>query len=149
VRVILKQDVAKLGGAGDIVDVADGYANNFLVPRDLAMRATRGATKDAEAMGQARQKREARTLGDARELKATLEAAPVRISAKAGEDGTLYGSVGNSAIADALRSQLGIRLDRRRIPLDRPLKTLGGHDINVRVHPDLTATLRVEIVRGG
>ena len=148
-RVILKQDVAKLGGAGDIVDVADGYANNFLVPRDLAMRATRGATKDAEAMSQARQKREARSLGDARELKATLEAAPVRISAKAGEDGTLYGSVGNSAIADALRSQLGIRLDRRRIPIDRPLKTLGGHDITVRVHPDLTATLHVEIVRGG
>jgi large subunit ribosomal protein L9 len=149
VRVILKQDVAKLGGAGDIVDVADGFANNFLVPRDLAMRATRGATKDAEALSHARRKREARTLGDAQELKATLEAAPVQITAKAGEDGTLYGSVGNSAIVEALRSQLGIRLDRRRIPLDRPLKTLGGHDIVVRVHPDLTATLRVEIVRGG
>ncbi len=148
-RVILKNDVDKLGAAGDIVDVADGYANNFLVPRNLAMRATGGAAKDAEALRQSRLKREARTLADARELKATLEAVPVRVTAKAGEDGTLYGSVGNSAIVEGLRDQLGIRIDRRRIPMERPLKTLGVHPVDVRIHPELSATLRVEVVPGG
>lgn len=147
-KVILKQDVENLGGAGDVVDVADGYGNNYLVPRGLAMRASRGALRDAEDMRQARLKREARSLGDARELKATLEAVSLRIAAKAGEDGTLYGSVGNTAIAETLHSQFGIQLDRRRVPLERPLKTLGGHDVVIRVHPELTATLHVEVVRG-
>lgn len=147
-KVILKQNVDNLGGAGDVVDVADGYGNNYLVPRGLAMRASKGALRDAEAMRQARLKREAKTLGEARELKATLEAVPLRIKAKAGDDGTLYGSVGNSTIVEVLRSQLGIHLDRRRVPMERPLKTLGGHDVEVRVHPELTATLHVEVVRG-
>ncbi|MPZ87058.1 MAG: 50S ribosomal protein L9 [Nitriliruptorales bacterium] len=147
-KVILKQNVENLGEVGDVVDVADGYGNNYLMPRGLAMRASRGALRDAEAMRQARLKREAQTLGEARELKATLEAVPLRIPAKAGEDGTLYGSVGNTAIVEALRTQLGLRLDRRRVPLERPLKSLGGHDVVVRVHPELTATLHVEVVRG-
>src|SRR3712207_3762758 len=102
-KVILKQDVPNLGGAGDVVDVADGYGNNFLMPRNLAMPASRGALADAEAMRQSRIKREAKTLGEAEELKAKLESKPVTVSAKAGEDGTLYGSIGNSAVAQAVR----------------------------------------------
>lgn len=145
-KVILKADVDNLGGAGDIVDVRDGYGNNFLVPRGLAMPATRGALKDAADIGRARAKREARTRGDAEALRATLESAPVRVRAKAGEDGTLYGSVGNTAIVEAVRSQLGVALDKRRVPMPRPLKTLGSHEVDVRVHGDVRATLRVEVV---
>ena len=148
-KVILKQDVQPLGDAGDVVDVADGYGVNYLVPRGLAMRATKGALRDAEAIRRARAKQEARTIGDARELQATLERAPVRIPAKAGEDGTLYGSVGNTAIAQAVRAQLGVAIDRRRIPMERPLKALGRHEIVVRIHPQVSATLAVEVVRGG
>jgi large subunit ribosomal protein L9 len=148
VKVILKQHVDNLGGAGDVVDVADGYGNNYLLPRGLAMRASKGALRDAEAMRSARLKREAQTLADARELKATLEAVPLRIPAKAGEDGTLYGSVGNTTIAEALRAQLGITLDRRKVPMERALKALGDYDLPVRIHPQVTATLHVEVVRG-
>jgi large subunit ribosomal protein L9 len=147
-KVILKRDVDNLGDAGDIVDVADGYGNNYLLPRGLAMPATRGALKDAAAIRSARAKREARTLEEAQGLRGRLEARPVRIPAKAGEDGTLYGSVGNTAVADAIRTQLGLSVDRRRIPMERPLKALGTHDVDVRLHPQLSATVRVEVVRG-
>ncbi|MGH3665538.1 MAG: 50S ribosomal protein L9 [Egibacteraceae bacterium] len=147
-KVILKQDVDNLGGAGDVVEVADGYGNNYLVPRNLAMRASRGAIADADAMRQARSKREARSREDADALKGRLEARPVSIEAKAGEDGTLYGSVGNTAVAEAVRSQLGVPVDRRRIPLERPFKELGDYDVDVRIHPEVTATIHVEVVRG-
>ncbi len=147
-KVILKQDVANLGDAGDIVDVADGYGNNYLVPRNLAMRATKGAVADAEAMRQARVKREARNKDEAEEVKQRIEAKVVSISAKAGEDGTLYGSIGNSAVAQAATEQLGVQLDRRRIPMEKPFKQLGSHEVVVRIHPEVTATLRVEVVRG-
>ncbi len=147
-KVILKQDVETLGDAGDIVEVKDGYGNNYLVPRGLAMRATKGALADAEAIRQARVKRAARNLAEAQEQKRRLEARPVRITARAGDDGTLYGSVGNAGIAAAVRDQLGMPVDRRRIPIERPLKTLGEHEVSVRLHPELSATIRVEVVRG-
>ena len=147
-KVILKQDVANLGGAGDIVEVADGYGNNYLMPRNLAMKASRGAVADAEAMRQSRIKREAKTLDEAQELKTKLETRAISIPAKAGEDGTLYGSVGNTVVAEAIKSQLGIDIDRRRIPMEKPFKSLGTHDVEVRIHPELTATISVEVVRG-
>ena len=147
-KIILKQDVPNLGGAGDIVEVADGFGNNYLMPRNLAMRATKGAVADAEAMRSARVKREARNVGEANELKDRLERKAVTIQAKAGEDGTLYGSIGNSAVATAVTEQLGVPLDRRRIPMPKPFKHLGTQEVTVRIHPEVTATLRVEIVRG-
>jgi large subunit ribosomal protein L9 len=147
-KIILKQDVANLGDAGDIVEVADGYGNNYLLPRGLAMRATKGAARDAEVIRQARMKREARNREEADELRERIEATPVEIPAKAGEDGTLYGSVGNTAVAEAVAAQLGITVDRRRIPMERPLKHLGEHDVDVRLHSEVTATIRVHIVRG-
>lgn len=147
-KVILKHDVDKLGNAGEIVEVADGYGNNYLMPRGLAMRATRGAVADAEAIRAARAKREARNMEDARETASRLEAASVTISAKAGEDGTLYGSVGNREIAEAINRQLGVTVDRRRLPMERPLKELGEHHVDVRLHPELSATVRVKLVAG-
>lgn len=147
-KVILKQDVANLGGAGDIVEVADGYGNNYLMPRNLAMKASKGAVADAEAMRQARVKRQAKSREEAEELKGRLEAKSVSIPAKAGEDGTLYGSVGNAMVAEAVAEQLGIAVDRRRIPMEKPFKELGTHEVDVRIHEDVTATIRVEVVRG-
>lgn len=144
-KVILKQDVENLGDAGEIVDVADGYGTNYLVPRGLAMRATKGAVKDAEAIARARGKRAAQSLAEARERAAEIERGHVVLSARAGEDGQLYGSVGVSAIAKAASQQLGTNVDRKSLELDRPIKTTGQHDITVRVHRDVTATLRVEI----
>lgn len=145
-KVILKQDVDKLGDAGDIVDVADGYGNNYLMPRGLAMRASKGAVADAAALRAARAKREARSLEEAREQQRLLETRPVSVTAKAGEDGTLYGSVGNREVADAVHAQLGVELDRRRVEMERPLKALGEHEVAVRLHAELTATVRVVVV---
>ena len=145
-KVILKQDVENLGDAGDIVDVADGYANNFLVPRNAAMKATRGAVKDAEAIRSARIKREAKTLGELAEVKTRLESGPVRIEAKAGEDGTLYGSVGSSAVADAIRASTGVQIDKRKIGMDKPFKHTGSYELELKLHRELTATVRVEIL---
>ena len=148
-KVILKQDVENLGDAGEIVDVADGYGNNFLMPRGLAMRATKGAIADAQAIARSRAKREAHNREEAQAQKAALEARPVTIGAKAGEDGTLYGSVGNTAVAKAISEQLGIKVDRRRIPMERPLKNLGQHEVEVRIHRDVNATVRVEVFETG
>ena len=145
-KVILKQDVDNLGNAGEIVDVADGYGNNYLVPRGFAMRATKGAIADAQAIARSRTKREARNVAEATERKQALEARAVTVEAKAGEDGTLYGSVGNTAVASAIQNQLGIKIDRRRIPMDRPLKSLGTHEVTVRIHGDVQAHVQVEVV---
>jgi large subunit ribosomal protein L9 len=148
-KIILKQDVPNLGDAGEIVDVADGYGNNYLMPRGMAMRVTKGAIADAEAISRTRRKREAQNLAEAEERKAALEQRQVIVAANAGEDGTLYGSIGTSAIAKAVRDQLGIPVDRRRITLDRPLKELGEHEVPVRVHRELSATIKVVVAREG
>jgi large subunit ribosomal protein L9 len=145
-KVILKQDVERLGDAGEIVDVADGYANNFLMPRNLAMKASKGAVADAEAIRASRVKREAKTLAELQEVKARLEGTTVRIEAKAGEDGTLYGSVGSTAVADAIRAASGVQVDKRKIALDKPIKHTGDLEVEVKLHRDLSATVRVEVL---
>lgn len=144
-KVILKTDIDNLGEVGEVVDVADGYGNNFLVPRGLAMRATKGAMADAEAMARSRSNRAARSRAHAEEQRASLERAPVVLTANAGEDGTLYGSVGVTAVAKAIRDQLGQQVEKKRVRLERPLKTTGVHEVEVRVLADIEATVRVEI----
>jgi large subunit ribosomal protein L9 len=146
-KIILKQDVENLGDAGEIVEVADGYGNNYLMPRGLAMRVTKGAVADADAIARSRRKREARTMAEAEERRAGLERRPITVTANAGEDGTLYGSIGTNAIAKAATEQLGIPVDRRRIVLERPLKELGEHEVAVRVHREVSATMRVMVTR--
>lgn len=147
-KVILKRNVDKLGQAGDVVDVADGYGNNYLMPRGLAMRATNGAMRDAEAMRQARIKREERSQAEAQETRSRLESSTVTIRAKAGEDGTLYGSVSNRDVAAAIAEQLGVKIDRKRMPMERPLKRTGYHTVNVKLHPEVSADVAVEVVPG-
>jgi large subunit ribosomal protein L9 len=146
-KLILTHDVDNLGAAGEVVDVADGYGNNFLMPRGLAMRATKGALADAEAISRARRTREARSVAEAEERRAELERRPVTVQANAGEDGTLYGSIGTTVIAKAVSDQLGLSIDRRKIMLDKPLKELGEHQVGVRIHADVRAALRVVVAR--
>lgn len=148
-KLILKQDVDNLGVAGDIVDVADGYGNNYLMPRGMAMRASKGALTDAEAIGRSRRKREAKNLAEAQQRQSELQGRPVIVAANAGEDGTLYGSIGSTVIAKAVRDQLGVAVDRRRIVLERPLKELGEHRVPVRIHRDVRADLTVIVARDG
>jgi large subunit ribosomal protein L9 len=144
-KIVLRDDVEKLGQKGDVVDVADGYARNFLVPRGLALRATSGIQKQADAM---RRNRDARDRRDREAAQAIADqlAPTIQIQARAGEGGRLFGSVTSADVAAAVQAQIGIEVDRRHIALDEPLKELGVSELAVRLHPDVTATLRVEVV---
>jgi large subunit ribosomal protein L9 len=145
VKVILREDVENLGHKGDLLSVADGYARNFLVPRGLALQASKGATKQAEAMRRNRAAREERDRGSAQELAARL-GGTIQVKARAGEGGKLFGSVTAADIADAVQAQHGVELDRRKLELAEPLKELGAVEVQVRLHPDVVATLAVEVV---
>lgn len=145
-KVVLRQDVDHLGHKGDVLDVADGYARNFLVPRGLAMRASKGTVAQAGAMRRNREARDRREREAATALAAQLRDKRVEVRARAGEGGRLFGSVTAADVADAVRDQLGVEVDRRRVQLDEPLKELGDHEIGVRLHTDVDATLNVAVV---
>jgi len=149
VKVILRADVPDVGHKGDVLDVADGYARNFLVPRGLALRASKGSEKQADAMRRNRGARDRREREAAQELAAKFEGRTVTIKARAGGEGRLFGSVTNADIADAVLNQTGAEIDRRKITLDEPLKELGGVDLQVRLHADVVANLRVEVEAAG
>lgn len=144
-KVVLRDDLDNLGKKGDIVDVADGYARNFLMPRGLAIAASKGAVKQAETMQRARAAKEARDREGAEQLAARLAAQPVHIAARAGEAGKLFGSVTATDVAAAVESQLGVELDRRKLDLAEPLRELGPHTITFRLHPEVEATFDVVI----
>ena len=147
-KVVLRADVEHLGHKGDLVDVADGYARNFLVPRGLALRATSGIQKQADAMRRNRDARDLRDREAAQAIADRLDAPTIQIQARAGEGGRLFGSVTSSDIAAAVQAQVGIEVDRRHIAMDEPLKELGVSDLVIRLHPEVTATLHVEVVAG-
>lgn len=145
-KLILTQEVSGLGSPGDAVEVKDGYGRNFLVPQGLAIRATRGAEKEVAALRRARDVRDVRDLGSAREVAAQLGALRVELATRAGSGGRLFGSVGVTAIAAAVTRAGGPVLDKRRLELGAPIKTLGSHTVSVRLHPDVTAMINVEVV---
>jgi large subunit ribosomal protein L9 len=145
-KIVLREDVEHLGRKGDLLEVADGYARNYLVPRGLAMKATRGVVTQADAMRRNRTARDARDREAAEELASRLAASRLQVPARAGEGGKLFGSVTNADVADALRNQAGIELDRRSIELTEPIKELGAAEVPVRLHPDVTAALHIEVV---
>jgi len=144
-KLILTQEVTGLGAPGDVVEVAGGYGRNYLVPRGLAMRWTRGAEKQIELIKRARSAREIRGLDDAREAATRLASLQVRLQTRAGGGGRLFGSVSTSDIAAAVKAAGGPELDRRRIEIKNPIKTVGAHQVTVRLHPEVTATLDVEV----
>jgi len=145
-RIVLRSDVEHVGLKGDLVDVADGYARNYLVPRGLAIKATPGIITQAEAMRRNRAAKLARDRQGAEELAQRLSTLTLEVRVRAGEGGRLFGSVTTSDLADAALSQLGIELDRRRIELDEPIKSVGPVEVAVKLHTDVSATLRVDVV---
>ena len=146
-KLILTQEVTGLGAPGDVVDVAGGYGRNYLVPRGLAMRWSRGAEKQIELIKRARSARDIRGVDDAKQVAAQLARLTVRLETKAGETGRLFGSVSAADIAAAVKAAGGPELDRRRIEVRSPIKTVGAHQVAVRLHPEVSATLDIEIAR--
>jgi len=146
VKVVLRADVNGVGKRGDIVEVADGYARNFLVPKGHAMRATPGVTSQASAMRKARDVQDARQREGAETVARQLVPTQIRIPVRAGSEGRLFGSVTAADVAQAVTEQVGVELDRRRLVLDEPIKTLGVHEITVKLHPEVEFQLTVEVV---
>ena len=146
-EVLLLQDVDRLGQAGDIKKVADGYARNYLFPRNLAVAATPGAIKKAEQEREAAARRQAQALTEAQALAQVLDGMSVTFQARAGEGDRLYGSITNGHIAEVLAEKIGQEVDRRKIVLDEPLKELGTHAITIRLAPEAEAKVTVIIER--
>jgi large subunit ribosomal protein L9 len=145
-KVILRADVPDLGKRGDILDVADGFARNYLVPKGMAMTASPGAKAQAGAMRRARDLRDAQDRSAAEEIATTLVSKVVTITARAGSEGKLFGSVTATDIATAVESQTGVELDRRKLELDETIKTLGTHVVSVKLHADVEFPVTVEVV---
>ena len=145
-EVILKEDVPKLGHRGEVVKVADGYGRNYLLPKRLAIEATAGNRAVIEQMKVSSQRRSDREKADAEGLSKQLEGATLSFTRKSGEHDHLFGSVTSGDIADALASQ-GFTVDRRKIQLDEPLKNLGEFAVAIKLHRDITATVKVVVAK--
>jgi large subunit ribosomal protein L9 len=144
-RVVLREDVESLGHKGDLLDVADGYARNYLVPRGLAIVATKGVVRQAEAMRRNRQIKDTRDRESAQEVAGRLAGTAIEVKARAGEGGKLFGSVTAADIVTAVNERVGVELDRRKLTLAEPLKELGTAEVPVQLHPEVTATITVEV----
>jgi large subunit ribosomal protein L9 len=145
-KVVLRDDVENVGRKGDLIEVTDGFARNYLVPRGLAMKATKGVVQQAEAMRRNREARDAREREAAQALADQLAGQRIELRARAGEGGRLFGSVTSADVVDAVRTQTGVALDRRKTQLTDPLKELGPVEIPVRLHSDVEVTLTVDVV---
>ena len=144
-KIVLRADVEHLGRKGDLLEVTDGYARNYLVPRGMAIKATKGAVAQAEAMRRNRAARDVRGPRRSRRRRGAAGCAPAASPRGVGEGGKLFGSVTNADLAAAAHEQLGIDVDRRAIELPEPIRDLGATDVEVRLHPEVTATLHVEV----
>jgi large subunit ribosomal protein L9 len=148
-KVILRADLANVGKKGDVIDVSDGFARNYLVPKGLALRATDGNVQQASSMRRARDLRDAKDRGAAEEVARLLVPAIITVKAKAGNEGRLFGSVTTTDVAVAVQEQTGIEVDRRKLQLDEPIKSVGTHQIPTKLHPDVEFAITVEVVSGG
>jgi large subunit ribosomal protein L9 len=144
-KVILRSDVSDLGKRGDILDVSDGYARNYLVPKGLAMRASAGAESQAAGMRRARDLRDAQDRAAAEEVATALVPKVITISARAGSEGKLFGSVTSADIVTAVEAQTGVKLDRKRVQLDEPIKAVGTHTVPVKLHADVEFPVTVDV----
>jgi large subunit ribosomal protein L9 len=145
-KVILRADLQGLGKRGDIVDVSDGYARNFLLPKGHAFTATDGAVSQAGAMRRARDLRDAHEREGAQAIATKLVAKVITIAAKSGPDGKLYGSVTSADVATAIEAQTGISLERKQLHMD-PLKSLGEHSVSAKLHSAVEFPIRIEVVK--
>ncbi len=145
-KVILRTDVSDLGKRGDILDVADGFARNYLVPKGLAMKATDGAAAQAASMRRARDLRDAQDRAAAEEVATTLVPKVVTLSARAGSEGKLFGSITSTDIATAIEAQTNVHIDRRKLVLAEPIKSLGTHVVPVKLHADVEFPVTIDVV---
>lgn len=145
-RVVLRTDVERVGKKGDILEVADGFARNFLIPKGRAIKATPGVQAQAEAMRRSRDVKDARDREGAEAVARKLVPVVIRIPARAGREGKLFGSVTAADVAEAVVAQAGIELDRRRLHIEEPIRTVGSHEVPVKLHADVEFRLNVEVV---
>jgi large subunit ribosomal protein L9 len=145
-KIILQKPVENLGVPGDIVEVADGYARNFLVPRGLAIRAARGSLVHAETMTKAHLSRQIRQKVEFEAMASRLISAQVTIMARAGEEGKLFGSVTADQIAEAIRIQADIPVDKKDVHVDEPIRSLGNHEVKVHLFAEVDPILTIQVV---
>lgn len=145
-QVILQQDVKKLGQKDDVVNVAEGYARNYLIPRGLAMEASKGKMKELEIQAASARERKKKIEQQARELGDQLENLKLVMPAKVGDAGKLFGAIGNKDIADVLKDQHSLTVDRRKIVVKSPIKALGQYQIDVKLHPKVQVQITVEVI---
>ena len=144
-QVILVQDVKNLGASGDVVNVADGYARNYLIPRGLAVPATEGGLRQVKSRQAAEKQRREREAEEAAKLVEVLNGERVEVLAKCGEGGRLFGSVTSADIAAAIKKQHGREIDKRKVELTEPIKEIGSHEVTIKVYPGMTAVITVEV----
>ncbi len=145
-RVVLRTDLDNLGKRGDVVDVADGYARNFLLPKGYALTASRGAESQAQAMRRARDVKDAAARSAAEDIAKTLVPTTITVTARAGSAGRLFGSVTTAEVADAIKAQTGLDVDRRDLHLDEPIKSAGVHEVQAKLHADVQFQVTLEVV---
>ncbi|WP_159945713.1 MULTISPECIES: 50S ribosomal protein L9 [unclassified Nocardiopsis] len=145
-KLILTHEVNGLGAPGDVVEVKNGYGRNYLLPRGFAIRWTRGAQKQIDLIQRARSARDIRSLDEAQQVAGQVNALTVRLQQRAGEGGRLFGSVTPADIADAVKATGGPQLDKRRIEIKNPIKSVGSHKVQVRLHPEVSATIKLDVV---
>jgi large subunit ribosomal protein L9 len=147
-KVILTHEVSSLGTAGDVVDVKDGYARNFLFRRGLATAWTKGGQKQVDAIAKGREVRAISPLEEAKSIKGNLESKTVTVPAHAGASGRLFGAVSTADVAAAVKAAGGPELDKRKIEITTPIKSVGSHEALVRLHPDVQAKVTLDVVAG-
>jgi large subunit ribosomal protein L9 len=147
-KIILTQEVAGVGSAGDVTEVKDGYARNFLIPRGYAIRWTRGAESQVHSMRKARDARAIRDQDTAADVRDRLVATPVTITVRAGEGGRLFGAITPGDVATAIQQTVGVEVDRRRVEVAAPIKAVGTHTVRVKLHPEVTADVTLDVREG-
>jgi large subunit ribosomal protein L9 len=145
-KLILTHEVTGLGAPGDVVEVKDGYARNYLLPRGLATAWSKGAQKQIDQIRKARKSREIASLDDARAVRDSLQSKPVVVTVKAGASGRLFGAVSTTDIAEAIAAAGGPSVDKRKIEIGQPIKAIGEYQVQVRLHEDVAAQVDVEVV---
>jgi large subunit ribosomal protein L9 len=144
-EVILLKDVKSLGKKGDVVKVSDGYARNFILPKKLGVEATKQSLHELKLQKDAEDRRNKEILDQARELGKKLEVSTVKLQIKAGEGGRTFGSISTKEIATSLKEQAGIDIDRKKIQLSDPIKNVGSYTVGVKLHPEITANIKVVV----
>lgn len=145
-KLILTKDVPELGNKGDVVDVADGYGRNYLVPKSFAVKATTGALRQAEAMRLAREEAERKSLEEAQQLAQTLAGSRVVVAARAGDEGKLFGSINANDVAAAIAKFTGVEVDRSVVVVVQPIKEIGLHEVTLRPHPEVDFSVTLDVI---